>query len=75
MESLRKFLKSKKYKNLDVTTSLDIYKGTGKEILKKVSQSELKENVVEKEFDIFDDVLYVVTENEGEDWWIDFVIE
>lgn len=67
MESLRKFLKSKKYKNLDVTTSLDIYKGTGKEILKKVSQSELKENVVEKEFDIFDDVLYVVTENEGED--------
>lgn len=67
MESLRKFLKSKRYKNLDVTTSLDIYKGTGKEILKKVSQSELRENVVEEEFDIFDDVLYVVTENEDED--------
>lgn len=67
MESLRKFLKSKKHKNLDVTTSLDIYKGTGKEILKKVSQSELRENVVEEEFDIFDDILYIVTENEGED--------
>ena len=67
MESLRKFLKSKKHKSLDVTTSLNIYKGTGKEILKKASQAELRESVVEKEFDIFDDVLYVVTENKGED--------
>ena len=75
MESLRKFLKSKKHKNLDVTTSLDIYKGTGKEILKKVSQPELRENVIDEEFDIFDDVLYIVTENEGDDWWIAFVIE